>query len=176
MSITPILNPTTSLEEINEFEMPKTPTMVYTPVLKPQDSFGMPSFLNLSNKNPFNLKNEEEHPLTDDECKRKLIISFRYVEPVKRKIFSGQNLKSDKEKEEEDNYFYPKGKKFNEDSDSDYVLEANELDSDNEVEKIEKIKNKENDEDADNEGDDEDNLGILTILKNKKKKLKVLIY
>lgn len=167
MSKNQILNPITSLDKIDEFELSKTPSIVYTPVLHPEESFGIPSVLNLSNKNTFIVKNEQEYPLTDDEDnKRKKLTSFRFVEPLKRKIFSGQNLKSDKEREEEDNYFYPKGKKFDENSDDDFVLEANELDSDNEIEKVQKI-NKDND--ADNEDDEEENLGILKILKKKSK-------
>jgi rubrerythrin len=43
MSFTPILYPQDPPNELNEFELSKTPTMIYSPVIHPKDSFEITS-------------------------------------------------------------------------------------------------------------------------------------
>ena len=167
MSLTPILYPQEPPNEINEFELSKTPSMVYSPVIHPEDSFGIPSPLNLSERNTFSLtdKNGIDYPLSDDETSKPIKLNFKYIESIPRKL-SNENLKSNNNKEKEEKFFH-NGKKYDKDysDDDEFVLEANELDSDNEEEKICPQN------DADNEDDDEENLGILRILKHQKEKI-----
>ncbi len=167
MSLTPILYPQDPPNELNEFELSKTPSMIYSPVIHPEDSFGIPSPLNLSERNTISLsdKNGIDYPLSDDEVSKPKKINFKYVESMHRKL-SNENLKSNYNKEKEEQYFH-NGKKYDKDysDDDEFVLEANELDSDNEEEKICPQN------DADNEDDDEENLGILRILKHQKEKI-----
>jgi hypothetical protein len=167
MSFTPILYPQDPPNELNEFELSKTPTMIYSPVIHPEDSFGIPSPLNLSERNTFSLtdKNGIDYPLSDDETSKPIKLNFKYVESIHRKL-SNENLKSNNNKEKEEKFFH-NGKKYDKDysDDDEFVLEANELDSDNEEEKICPQN------DADNEDDDEENLGILRILKHQKEKI-----
>ena len=168
MSFTPILYPQDPPNELNEFELSKTPTMIYSPVIHPEDSFGIPSPLNLSERNNFSLsdKNGNDYPLSDDEISKPKKFNFKYVESVHYKKLSNENLKSNFNKKKEEKFFH-NGKKYSKDNsdDDEFVLEANELDSDNEEEKICPQN------DADNEEDDEENLGILRILRNQKGKI-----
>ena len=168
MSFTPILYPQDLPNELNEFELSKTPTMIYSPVIHPEDSFGIPSPLNLSERNNFSLsdKNENDYPLSDDEISKPKKFNFKYVESVHYRKLSNENLKSNLNKKKEEKFFH-NGKKYSKDNsdDDEFVLEANELDSDNEEEKICPQN------DADNEEDDEENLGILRILRNQKGKI-----
>ena len=168
MSFTPILYPQDPPNELNEFELSKTPTMIYSPVIHPEDSFGIPSPLNLSERNNFSLsdKNGNDYPLSDDEISKPKKFNFKYVESVHYRKLSNENLKSNFNKKKEEKFFH-NGKKYSKDNsdDDEFVLEANELDSDNEEEKICPQN------DADNEEDDEENLGILRILKNQKGKI-----
>ena len=168
MSFTPILYPQDPPNELNEFELSKTPTMIYSPVIHPEDSFGIPSPLNLSERNNFSLsdKNGNDYPLSDDEISKPKKFNFKYVESVHYRKLSNENLKSNLNKKKEEKFFH-NGKKYSKDNsdDDEFVLEANELDSDNEEEKICPQN------DADNEEDDEENLGILRILKNQKGKI-----
>ena len=82
MSFTPILYPQDPPNELNEFELSKTPTMIYSPVIHPEDSFGIPSPLNLSERNNFSLsdKNGNDYPLSDDEISKPKKFNFKYVE------------------------------------------------------------------------------------------------
>ena len=164
MSFTPILYPQDPPNELNEFELSKTPTMIYSPVIHPEDSFGIPSPLNLSSRKFSIMK--IEHPLSDDEISKPKKFNFKYVESVHYRKLSNENLKSNFNKKKEEKFFH-NGKKYSKDNsdDDEFVLEANELDSDNEEEKICPQN------DADNEEDDEENLGILRILKNQKGKI-----
>ena len=168
MSFTPILYPQDPPNELNEFELSKTPTMIYSPVIHPEDSFGIPSPLNLSERNNFSLsdKNGNDYPLSDDEISKPKKFNFKYVESVHYRKLSNENLKSNFNKKKEEKFFH-NGKKYSKDNsdDDEFVLEANELDSDNEEEKICPQN------DADNEEDDEENLGILRILKHQKEKI-----
>ena len=168
MSLTPMLYPQEPPNEINEFELSKTPSMVYSPVIHPEDSFGIPSPLNLSERNNFSLsdKNGNDYPLSDDEISKPKKFNFKYVESVHYRKLSNENLKSNFNKKKEEKFFH-NGKKYSKDNsdDDEFVLEANELDSDNEEEKICPQN------DADNEEDDEENLGILRILRNQKGKI-----
>jgi len=168
MSFTPILYPQDPPNELNEFELSKTPTMIYSPVIHPEDSFGIPSPLNLSERNNFSLsdKNGNDYPLSDDEISKPKKFNFKYVESVHYRKLSNENLKSNFNKKKEEKFFH-NGKKYSKDNsdDDEFVLEANELDSDNEEEKICPQN------DADNEEDDEENLGILRILRNQKGKI-----
>ena len=168
MSFTPILYPQDPPNELNEFELSKTPTMIYSPVIHPEDSFGIPSPLNLSERNNFSLsdKNGNDYPLSDDEISKPKKFNFKYVESVHYRKLSNENLKSNFNKKKEEKFFH-NGKKYSKDNsdDDEFVLEANELDSDNEEEKICPQN------DADNVEDDEENLGILRILKHQKEKI-----
>ena len=168
MSFIPILYPQDPPNELNEFELSKTPTMIYSPVIHPEDSFGIPSPLNLSERNNFSLsdKNGNDYPLSDDEISKPKKFNFKYVESVHYRKLSNENLKSNLNKKKEEKFFH-NGKKYSKDNsdDDEFVLEANELDSDNEEEKICPQN------DADNEEDDEENLGILRILRNQKGKI-----
>ena len=58
MSLTPILYPQDPPNKLNEFELSKTPSMIYSPVIHPEDSFGIPSALNLSERNTISLSDK----------------------------------------------------------------------------------------------------------------------
>jgi hypothetical protein len=159
MSQTPLIFPLSSLDEIKDFELPKTPIMTFTPVIHPEDSFGIPSPLNLSSKK-FSLY-KIEHPLSDDEIipkKANKLLSFKYVD--NKKLYSNKNYKSKVNKEKEENCFNFK-KNFNNDFYDNYFIEANDS------EESDKEKDKESENDADNEGDEEKDLKILKVLKRK---------
>ena len=161
MSQTPLIYPISSLDEIKDLELPKTPYMVFTPVIHPEDSFGIPSPLNLSSRKFSIIK--IEHPLSDDEIipkKANKLLSFKYVD--NKKLYSNKNYKSKVNKEKEESCFNVK-KNFNNDIYDNYFIEANDS------EESDKEKDKESENDADNEGDEEKDLGILRVLKRKSK-------
>ena len=159
MSQTPLIFPISSIDEIKDLELPITPYMTYTPVIHPEDSFGIPSPLNLSSRKFSIMK--IEHPLSDDEIipkKANKLLSFKYVD--NKKLYSNKNYKSKVNKEKEESCFSVK-KNCNNDIYDNYFIEANNSEeSDGE-------KNNECENDADNEGDDEKDLKILGVLKKK---------
>ena len=164
MSQIPLIFPMPSLDEIKDFELPKTPTIKYTPILYPEDSFGIPSPLNLSSKKFF--FSYHKHSLSDNEIsKDKKLLSFKYVD--NKKLNSNKNFKKNI-KEKEESCFYPKKKKFENDHYDNYFIQNNDDSDNSENINLEKDKfNLDDNENENEEDDDEENLGILKILKNK---------
>ena len=105
----PILNSESLIENI---VLLKTPSILYSPKLKPENSFGIPSPFILSNLETISTT-EESYPLSDDEIQNNYNLKKEKVNEYKKKSLSNQNLRKKLNYEENgESCFFPIKKNY----------------------------------------------------------------
>lgn len=158
----PILNSESLIENI---VLLKTPSILYSPKLKPENSFGIPSPFILSNIETISTS-EESYPLSDNEIQNNYNLKKEKVNENKKKSLSNQNVKKKLYYEENgESCFFPIKKNYEEENDeNEFIFETKENESDFSDLEDENIISNENED----YNEEENNLSILNILRKQK--------
>ena len=167
MSLIPKINQNNLEIEKSDISLLKTPSFIYSPKLKPEDSNPIPSPFILSNSET-NTSTDESYPLSDNEVSKNNF-NFKFEKcNVRKRNFSNINIKKKFEEDENEiSCFFLNTKKYKEDEDNELLLEINEI-------RNEYSDNINDDNDNDeivlkyNNNDDDYNLNILNILRRQK--------
>ena len=158
----PILNSESLIENI---VLLKTPSILYSPKLKPENSFGIPSPFILSNIETISTS-EESYPLSDNEIQNNYNLKKEKVNENKKKSLSNQNVRKKLYYEENgESCFFPIKKNYEEENDeNEFIFETKENESDFSDLEDENIISNENED----YNEEENNLSILNILRKQK--------
>ena len=158
----PILNSESLIENI---VLLKTPSILYSPKLKPENSFGIPSPFILSNIETISTS-EESYPLSDNEIQNNYNLKKEKVNENKKKSLSNQNVRKKLYYEENgESCFFPIKKNYEKENDkNEFVFETKENESDFSDLEDENIITNENED----YNEEENNLSILNILRKQK--------
>ena len=155
----PILNSESLIENI---VLLKTPSILYSPKLKPENSFGIPSPFILSNIETISTS-EESYPLSDNEIQN---LKKEKINENKKKSLSNQNVRKKLYYEENgESCFFPIKKNYEKENDkNEFIFETKENESDFSDLEDENIITNENED----YNEEENNLSILNILRKQK--------
>lgn len=158
----PILNSESLIENI---VLLKTPSILYSPKLKPENSFGIPSPFILSNIETISTS-EESYPLSDNEIQNNYNLKKEKVNENKKKSLSNQNVRKKLYYEENgESCFFPIKKNYEKENDkNEFIFETKENESDFSDLEDENIITNENED----YNEEENNLSILNILRKQK--------
>ena len=158
----PILNSESLIENI---VLLKTPSILYSPKLKPENSFGIPSPFILSNIETISTS-EESYPLSDNEIQNNYNLKKEKINENKKKSLSNQNVRKKLYYEENgESCFFPIKKNYEKENDkNEFVFETKENESDFSDLEDENIITNENED----YNEEENNLSILNILRKQK--------
>ena len=158
----PILNSESLIENI---ALSKTPSILYSPKLKPENSFGIPSPFILSNIETISTS-EESYPLSDNEIQNNYNLKKEKINENKKKSLSNQNVRKKLYYEENgESCFFPIKKNYEKENDkNEFIFETKENESDFSDLEDENIITNENED----YNEEENNLSILNILRKQK--------
>lgn len=158
----PILNSESLIENI---VLLKTPSILYSPKLKPENSFGIPSPFILSNIETISTS-EESYPLSDNEIQNNYNLKKEKINENKKKSLSNQNVRKKLYYEENgESCFFPIKKNYEKENDkNEFIFETKENESDFSDLEDENIITNENED----YNEEENNLSILNILRKQK--------
>ena len=158
----PILNSESLIENIVWL---KTPSILYSPKLKPENSFGIPSPFILSNIETISTS-EESYPLSDNEIQNNYNLKKEKINENKKKSLSNQNVRKKLYYEENgESCFFPIKKNYEKENDkNEFIFETKENESDFSDLEDENIITNENED----YNEEENNLSILNILRKQK--------
>jgi hypothetical protein len=165
MTSTPELLILNSESLIENIILSKTPLILYSPKLKPENSFGIPSPFILSNIETISTS-EESYPLSDNEIQNNYNLKKEKINENKKKSLSNQNVRKKLYYEENgESCFFPIKKNYEKENDkNEFIFETKENESDFSDLEDENIITNENED----YNEEENNLSILNILRKQK--------